>query len=68
LPEEASTGEIPHKLAKEASLFNLWGLSPVTISSVAACRRYRCPSQRDQLRSYLRHQPIELCVQLGDLS
>jgi hypothetical protein len=35
-PEEASTGDTPHKLAKEASLLNLWGLSPATISSVAA--------------------------------
>jgi hypothetical protein len=29
-------GETPHRLAKEASLLNLWGLSPATISSVAA--------------------------------
>src|SRR5215203_4788027 len=36
LPEEASMGETPHRLAKEASLLNLWGLSPATISSVAA--------------------------------
>src|SRR5215211_360024 len=36
LPEEASTGETPHRLAKEASLLNLWGLSPATIKSVAA--------------------------------
>src|SRR4051812_39831066 len=36
LPEEASTGETPQRLAKEASLLNLWGLSPATISSVAA--------------------------------
>ena len=35
-PEEASTGETPQRLAKEASLLNLWGLSPATISSVAA--------------------------------
>ena len=25
LPEEASMGETPHRLAKEASLLNLWG-------------------------------------------
>src|SRR5829696_34435 len=36
LPEEASMGETPHSLAKEASLPNLWGLSPATINSVAA--------------------------------
>ena len=36
LPEEASIGETPHRLAKDASLLNLWGLSPATISSVAA--------------------------------
>ena len=35
-PEEASTGETPQRLAKEASLLNLWGLSPATIRSVAA--------------------------------
>jgi hypothetical protein len=29
-------GETPQRLAKEASLLNLWGLSPATISSVAA--------------------------------
>ena len=29
-------GETPHRLAKEASLLNLWRLSPATISSVAA--------------------------------
>ena len=29
-------GETPHRLAKEASLLNLWGLSPATIKSVAA--------------------------------
>src|SRR5829696_8157290 len=36
LPEEASMGETPHRLANEASLLNLWGLSPATIKSVAA--------------------------------
>ena len=29
-------GETPQRLAKEASLLNLWGLSPATIKSVAA--------------------------------
>ena len=29
-------GATPHKLAKEASLLNLLGLSPATIKSVAA--------------------------------
>ena len=36
LPEEASMGETPQRQAKEASLLNLWGLSPTTINSVAA--------------------------------
>src|SRR5829696_8088185 len=36
LPEEASMGATPHRFAKEASLFNLRGLSPATINSVAA--------------------------------
>jgi hypothetical protein len=36
LPEEAWTAETPQRLAKEASLFNLSGLSPTTLSSVAA--------------------------------
>src|ERR671921_93437 len=36
LPKDASTGETPQRLAKEASLFNLLGLSPATIRSVAA--------------------------------
>ena len=36
LPDEASMGAAPHRLAKEASLPNLWGLSPATIKSVAA--------------------------------
>ena len=27
LPEEASMGATPHRVAKDASLFNLWGLS-----------------------------------------
>jgi hypothetical protein len=34
--EEASTDETPQRLAKEALLFSLWGLSPAAISSVAA--------------------------------
>ena len=29
-------GETPHRFAKEASLPNLWGLSPATTKSVAA--------------------------------
>src|SRR5918994_5059724 len=35
-PEEASTGDTPQTRAKEASLLNLSGLSPATISNVAA--------------------------------
>src|SRR5918994_2921209 len=40
LPEEASTGATPHRLAKETSLFNLWGLSLRPRSR--ASRRCRC--------------------------
>jgi hypothetical protein len=29
-------GETPHRLAKEASLFNLWALSPATINRATA--------------------------------
>ena len=36
LPEEASMGETPQRLAKEASLARRSGLSPATHSSVAA--------------------------------
>ena len=36
LPEEASMGETPQRLAKEASLLKRSGLSPTTTKSVAA--------------------------------
>src|SRR5215210_8501431 len=36
LPEDASTGETPQRLAKEASLPSLSGLSPTVSKSVAA--------------------------------
>jgi hypothetical protein len=29
-------GETPHRLAKDASLPNLWGLSPATITELSA--------------------------------
>jgi hypothetical protein len=56
-------GATPHRLAKEeeASLLNLWGLSPATIKSVAAAS-VPMPGIRDQLRSGLRHQPVEVHV------
>src|SRR5215211_7537392 len=45
-PEEASTGDTPHTLEKEASLLNLWGLS-LRPRSVASRRgRYRCLPNR----------------------
>src|SRR5215204_2550856 len=45
-PEEASTGDTPHRPAKEASLLNLWGLS-LRPRSVASRRgRYRCLPKR----------------------
>ena len=56
-------GATPHRLAKEeeASLLNLWGLSPATIKSVAAAS-VPMPGIRDQLRGGLRHQPVEVHV------
>ena len=35
-PEDASMGDTPQRLANEASLLNLCGLSPATTRSVAA--------------------------------
>src|SRR5215218_7399381 len=46
LPEDASTGETPHRLANEASLLNLWGLSLRPRSRASQRRRYRCPVKR----------------------
>src|SRR5215204_1850585 len=54
LPEEASMGATPHRLAKEASLPNL---DQERRGAVGADAR-----QRDQLRGRLRHQPIEVRV------
>ena len=67
LPEEASMGETPQRRAKEASLLNLLGLSlrPRSTASRRLVGADAC--QRDQLRSNLRHQPIEVRVRLGDL-
>src|SRR5918993_5523362 len=46
LPEEASTGATPHRLAKEASLFNLWGLSLRPRSRASRRCRCLCPPER----------------------
>src|SRR5215208_1048551 len=46
LPEEASTGETPHRLAKEASLLNLLGLSLRPRSRASRRCRCRCPPKR----------------------
>src|SRR5829696_10038005 len=40
-PEEASTGDTPQTLAKEASLLNLWGLSLRPLSVTSQHGRYR---------------------------
>jgi hypothetical protein len=60
-------GETPQRLAKDASLPNLWGLSPATINSVAALCRCRCLPKRPELRGGLRHQPLGVRLQLCDL-
>src|ERR671929_1495096 len=49
LPEEASMGETPHRLAKEASLPNLLGLSLRPRSTASRRCRYRCPPKRPTL-------------------
>src|SRR5215204_2372967 len=46
LPEKASMGETPHRLAKEASLLNLWGLSLRPRSAAWRHGRCRCPATR----------------------
>src|SRR5215212_2582668 len=46
LPEEASMGETPHRLAKDASLPNLWGLSLRPRSTASQRCRCRCPPKR----------------------
>jgi hypothetical protein len=46
LPEEASMGETPQRLANEASLFNLLGLSSRPRSGASRRCRYRCPARR----------------------
>ena len=59
-------GETPQRLAKEASLLNLWGLSPATIKSVAALS-VPMPGKETNLGGGLCHQPVEVRVQFGDL-
>ena len=54
-------GATPHRLAKEASFRNLWGLSPATIKSVAALS-VPIPGKETILWGDLRHQPIEVRV------
>src|SRR5918993_4454591 len=46
LPVEASMGETPHRLAKEASLLNLWGLSLRPRSAAWRRGRCLCPAKR----------------------
>src|SRR5918992_5334787 len=60
LPEEASTGDTPQRLANDASLPNLSGLSPATITArcsgsepMRTCsheRLLRGPQTKDSLR------------------
>src|SRR5215207_988424 len=45
-PEEASTGDTPQRLAKEASLLNLRGLSLRPRSAASRHGRYRCLPKR----------------------
>src|SRR5215218_3004651 len=45
-PEEASTGDTPQRLAKEASLLNLWVLSLRPRSAASRHGRYRCLPKR----------------------
>ena len=67
LPEEASTGATPQRrLAKEASLPNLSGLSPRDDQERRGV--VRTDSRKgDQLGSGLRYQTMKLRIQLGDL-
>src|SRR5215207_4639164 len=66
-PEEASTGDTPQRLAKEASLLNLWGLS-LRPRSVASRRgRYRCLPKRPAPGRLASPADRAVCVQLGDL-
>ena len=61
LPEDASTGEAPHRLANEASLPNLSGLSPAV--SKKRCGVIRTDSRKgDQLWSHLGDQAIKLRI------
>jgi hypothetical protein len=46
LPEEASRGATPHRLAKEASLPSLWGLSLRPRSRASRRCRCRCQASR----------------------
>ena len=59
---EASMGETPHRLAKEASLLNLLGLSLRPRSAAWRRGRCLCLAKRPELRGDLRHQLVELCV------
>src|SRR5918994_7720149 len=53
-PEDASMGETPQRLAKEASLFRRCGLSPRPHSAASLHGPYRCPGGRSALG---RHPP-----------
>jgi hypothetical protein len=61
-------GETPHRLAKEASLLNLLGLSlrPRDQQRGGVVGAYAC--QRDQLRGDLRHQLVEFCASSSAIS
>ena len=58
-------GATPHKLAKEASLPNLWGLSPATTKSVAALS-VPMPG-KDSSSGAACATSRSRCLQLGDL-
>ena len=68
LPEEASTGDTPQRLANDASLPNLSGkCSLATIRSGVAAWSVPMAGRAVSSGSALRDQTIELGVETGDL-
>jgi hypothetical protein len=60
-------GDTPQRLANEASLRRRSGLSPATISSVAAWSVYQWPEGRSVPGPPLCHQPVQVPIEFGDL-
>ena len=61
-------GETPQRLAKEASLLNLWGLSPATISSVAAWSVPMPGKETNSGAACATSRSSSVRLELGDLS